>query len=310
MTISFKVSKQTAEKMKDFFKDSMRPKTPPYAVFQADSEDTVVTLYESGKVVFQGISADIDANLWKEMEKKLNPNSDLEEKNSDLKEKEEKDTKYFYKSAIGSDEVGTGDFFGPIVVTAAYVNKKDISYLKDIGVGDSKKISDLKIMEIVPKLKDKVIYESIILNNKDYNNHYGNDNYNMNKIKAIMHNKVLTKMKQKNLNYEIIIIDQFAKKDTYFNYLKESSNVVNDVTFLTKAEEKNLSVACAAIISRYIFLKEFKKISDEIGMTIPKGAGNLVDEIGKKIVEKYGIEKLNEIAKINFKNYEKIKTLN
>ena len=307
MTISFKVSKQTAEKMKDFFKDSTREKTPPYAVFQADSEDTVVTLYESGKVVFQGISADIDANMWKEIEKKSNPDADLKEKNSEEKKEEEKDTKYFYKSAIGSDEVGTGDFFGPIVVTAAFVDKKDIAFLKEIGVSDSKRMTDMKILEIVPKFLDKVVYESIVLNNKDYNNYYANDNYNMNKIKAIMHNKVLNKMKAKNLNYEVIIIDQFAKKETYLKYLSESSNILSDIVFLTKAEDKNLSVACAALISRYIFLKEFKKISDDVGFNVPKGAGALVDEVAKKVVEKHGIEKLNEIAKINFKNYLKIK---
>ena len=309
MTISFKVSEKTMNQMKDFFKDNIRPKTPPYAVFQADSEDTVVTLYESGKVVFQGISADVDANMWRAIEKKNNPSADLKEKNDKDKKEDIKDNKYFFKSAIGSDEVGTGDFFGPVVVTAAYVNKKDISFLKELGVNDSKKMSDIKIMEIVPQFKDKVIYESIILNNKDYNNYYANEKYNMNKIKAIMHNKVLLKMKSKNLDYEVIIIDQFAKKETYLNYLKESTDVLDEALFLTKAEDKNLSVACAALISRYIFLKEFKKISDKVGMNVPKGAGILVDETAEKIKEKHGIEIFEEIAKINFKNYDKIKTL-
>ena len=73
MTITLKVSENTKEKMKEFYQDTMRPKTPPYAVFQADSEDTVVTLYESGKAVFQGISADIDAAMWRQIEKNLNP---------------------------------------------------------------------------------------------------------------------------------------------------------------------------------------------------------------------------------------------
>ena len=73
MTISFKVSDNTKEKMIEYFEDKKRIKTPPYAVFQADEADTVVTLYESGKVVFQGVSADIDANIWKTWERKLNP---------------------------------------------------------------------------------------------------------------------------------------------------------------------------------------------------------------------------------------------
>ena len=73
-TITLKVSENTMNKMAEYFEDKKRLKTPPYAVFQADEAGTVVTLYNSGKAVFQGISADIDANMWKEMEKRLNPN--------------------------------------------------------------------------------------------------------------------------------------------------------------------------------------------------------------------------------------------
>ncbi|MBR4830706.1 MAG: DUF3378 domain-containing protein, partial [Bacilli bacterium] len=86
MTISFKVSDKLKEEMIKYFEDKKRDKTPQYAIFQADEEDTVVTLYESGKVVFQGISADIDANYWKETEKILT-GSYPEEK--EKKEKEE-----------------------------------------------------------------------------------------------------------------------------------------------------------------------------------------------------------------------------
>ena len=76
---------------------------------------------------------------------------------------------------------------------------------------------------------------------------------------------------------------------------------------MTKAEDKCLSVACASLISRYIFIKEFSKISKDLGILLPKGASNCVDDVGVKIVEKYGFEKLEEIAKLSFKNTEKIK---
>ena len=72
MTIVFKVSDNVKEKMIEYYMDKRKPKTPPYAIFQAVEADTVITLYESGKAMFQGISADVDANLWKDMEKHLN----------------------------------------------------------------------------------------------------------------------------------------------------------------------------------------------------------------------------------------------
>ena len=71
MTIVFKVSDKLKEKMIQYYENLRREKTPPYAVFQAMDADTIVTLYESGKVMFQGISADIDAKMWAEMEEKL-----------------------------------------------------------------------------------------------------------------------------------------------------------------------------------------------------------------------------------------------
>lgn len=305
MTISFKVGNETKEKLNEFYLDSKRENTPPYAEFQAIDGDSVVTLYESGKIVFQGKDADLASQFWIETEKMNNTKLDV--KNSDKKEKKQDeyiDPKIYNSTSIGSDEVGTGDYFGPIVVTATYVKKENINFLEELGIKDSKKMTDEKILEVVPKIIKKIPYESLILSNKEYNTEQQNG-YNMNKIKAILHNKVLFKMKNK-YTCDYIIVDQFAEKYVYYNYLKEADNVVRNITFLTKGESKNLSVACASVISRYIFLKEFEKISKDINMIIPKGASDLVDETGVKIVNEYGIKKLNEIAKVNFKNTEKI----
>lgn len=308
MTISFRVSDNTKAKMIEYFQDKKRSKTPPYAIFQANEADTVITLYESGKVVFQGTTADIDANMWKQTERHLNPGKVLEEK-SEKKEKKEKaeikELKVYYATTIGSDEVGTGDYFGPIVVTAAYVKKEDIPFLEGLGVKDSKKLDDLKIMEIVPKIIERIPYQSFILNNEEYNQKYGQD-INMNKMKAILHNKALSMMIQKYSDVEYIVVDQFAKPDLYYRYL-EGTSIVRGITFLTKGEDKCLSVACASLISRFIFLKEFDKLGEKVDQFLPKGASNEVDEAAVKIVKKYGFDFLNKIAKLNFKNTEKVK---
>ena len=113
-------------------------------------------------------------------------------------------------------------------------------------------------------------------------------------------------MKEKNYNYDYIVVDQFEPPKSYFNHIKETPKKVNDILFLTKAEDQCLSVACASLISRYIFLKEMNKLSKELNITLPKGANPLVDETGKKIVSLYGKEKLESIAKLNFKNTDKI----
>ena len=297
MNIVIKVNEETKQKMIEYYKDKMRDKKIPYAIFQAQEEDTVITLYESGKAMFQGTSADVDAAMWGTV---------LDNTKEKQEEQKKKDQKYHNCSSVGSDEVGTGDYFGPIVVTAAYVKKEDVEKIEKLGVGDSKKITDEKIKKITPELIKIVKYRSMILTNKEYNEKYTKD-INMNKIKAILHNKVLYQlMTEEKPNIDYIIVDEFARENRYYEYLNGIPTIQRNITFMTKAEDKNLAVASASIISRYIFLKEFDKLSDSLHIPLPKGAGRDVDTIGEEIVEKYGEEKLQEIAKVNFKNTDRI----
>ena len=295
--VVLRVNDEIKAKMIKYYEDKKRDKVIPYVVFQAQDNDTVITMYESGKVMFQGTSADIDADMWKDIAGGL-----------EIKKKKGKDDdkKYYYSSSIGSDEVGTGDYFGPIVVTSAYVSKDDIPFVESLGIKDSKKLDDRKILAIAPELIKKIKYKSQIMYNKEYNEKYS-DSYNINKIKAIMHNKVLWKMvHEENLAYDYIIVDEFARENRYYEYLNGNPEIQRGITFMTKAEDKNLAVASASVISRYIFLKEYDKISDSVHIPLPRGAGPMVDDIGKEVVEKYGKEKLKEIAKYNFKNTERI----
>lgn len=297
MNVVIKVNDEIKQKMIEYYKDKKRDKVIPYVVFQAEEEDTVITMYESGKVMFQGKSADVDAAMW---------GVALENTKEKQEEAKKADEKYYNTNAVGSDEVGTGDYFGPIVVTATYVKKEDIPYLESLGVGDSKKIDDSKILKIAPEIAKRVKYRSIILSNKEYNEKYAKD-INMNKIKAIMHNKVLYQlMVEEKPEVDYIIVDEFAREARYYEYLRDVRDVQRGITFITKAEDKNLAVASGSIISRYIFLKEFDKLCDSIHIPLPKGAGKDVDIIGEEVVEKYGKDKLKEIAKFNFKNTDRI----
>lgn len=307
ITKVLKVCDKTKEQMIEFFEYSKREKTPPYAVFQAVDGDTIVTLYESGKVVFQGIDADLASDYWIETERINSGNNALIEK----KEKEKKDDEKVLPiriNSIGSDEVGTGDYFGPIVVTAAYVSKENIDFLLDLRVKDSKKLTDEQIIKIVPEIIKKIPYHTLVFTNKQYNEYYSDD-MNMNKIKAVLHNKVLFELVKKDYNHDYVVVDQFEYPGSYYKHIKESKNQVKNIFFITKAEDKCLSVACASMISRYIFLQEMDKLGKEVNMFLPKGASSLVDETAKKIVDKYGFEKLSTLAKLNFKNTEKIKNM-
>ena len=295
--VVLRVNDKTREKMIKYYEDKKRDKVIPYVVFQAQDGDTVITMYESGKVMFQGLSADIDANMWADI--------DGVQKQDKVKIKKE-EKKYYDCSSIGSDEVGTGDYFGPIVVTSCFVSKEDIPFVESLGIKDSKKLDDDKILKIAPEVIKKIKYKSLIMNNSEYNSKYSSS-YNINKIKAIMHNKVLWRMvHEEDLKYDYIIVDEFAREARYYEYLGGNPEIQRGITFMTKAEDKNLAVACASVISRYIFIKEFDKICDTLHIPLVKGAGAEVDSIGKEVVGKYGKDKLKEVAKYNFKNTERI----
>lgn len=297
MNVVIRVNDEIKNKMIEYYKDKMRDKKIPYVVFQAQEEDTVITMYESGKVMFQGVSADVDASMWGVM---------LENTKEKKEKKRKENQKYYNCNQVGSDEVGTGDYFGPIVVTACFVRKEDLPKLEELGVGDSKKIDDTKILKIAPQLSKIVKYRSVILTNVEYNEKYGR-NTNMNKIKAIMHNRCLYQLiHEEDISYDYVMVDEFAREARYYEYLDDQPAIQKGITFMTKAEDISPAVASASIISRYLFLKEFDKLSDSIHIPLPKGAGKDVDTIGEEVVEKYGEDKLKEIAKLNFKNTDRI----
>lgn len=310
MIIVYKVSPNIKEKVIEYYKDLKRTNKPPYSIFQAEEADTIITLYESGKLMFQGKNADIDANMWFDLEYHHNKRDVRHELKiqEDKKQKEKEDItndKFKNMSTVGSDEVGTGDYFGPIVVTAAFVDIKKKMWLNELGVKDSKGLTDDKIFQIAPHLIKEIPHSSYILNPENYNN---NKIFNMNKVKAILHNKVLVSLLKNDYDYKMIIMDQFVYREKYYEHIKDMSEKVDKIFFTTKAENKCLSVAVASIISRYIFLNEMNKLSKKYNCEILKGAGENVDELGVKLVKEHGIEILEKLAKINFKNTEKIKT--
>lgn len=308
MTIVFKISDNLKDDVINFYKDRFCSKTPPYAVFQVKDFDCVITLYESGKIMFQGLGADIEASYWIEQERIKNkrlidPNSqDKKEK----KNKKEEIKQFINLSSVGSDEVGTGDYFGPLVVTASFVPKEQFAFLEELGVKDSKKLTDEKIIKIAPSIIKNITYTTLVLDNKTYNDYHSTD-INMNKIKAILHNKcLLSVIKKDNVKYDKIVVDQFEPPKSYYAHLNNVKEKVTNITFLTKAEDQCFSVAASSIISRYIFLREIKKLEKKYEITIPLGAGDTVNKVAQTIVDKYGKKELENLVKLNFKNTERV----
>ena len=215
----------------------------------------------------------------------------------------------FFEDQIGSDEVGVGDFLGPMIVVAAFVSKFDIKKLREYGIHDSKKMTDKQILEIGPTLVKEFHFSKLTLPNEKYNEMLDKGE-NLNSMKAKMHNRALLNMHKQYLDVLNILVDQFVQENTYYKYLNDASEEqVKDIIFKTKGESYFPCVALASVIARYSYLKEMEKLSEQYGMTFPFGAGKRVTEFAKKFFDKFGEKELYKVAKKNFANYREVISL-
>lgn len=287
------------QKVKAHYAKYKVERSAPGVVFAAKLADTAVTVYKSGKVMFQGNGAAREASLWsgvsnKQVEKVFSGNT----KGDTLPEQFET------ASVVGSDETGTGDYFGPITVAACYVREDQVELVKELGVKDSKMLTDDIMRKMAPDLMATLTHSVLVLKNEKYND-IQSRGWSQGKIKALMHNQalkhVLKKMSPEKPAY--ILIDQFAERGIYYNHIKAEKEIIREnVLFSTKAEQLHVSVAAASIIARYAFLKEMDRLTEIAGMTIPKGASSKVDEIAAKIYLKHGADFLKTITKWHFAN--------
>ncbi len=299
-TYSLLLSKEKREKLFEFYRDFASEVPNPYMDLFAKNDVVAVSLYKmrkdgTSKVTFQGPEAYKEAKIWDPSLERIampipsKPSVQLHIKN-------------FYPQ-IGSDEVGTGDFFGPIEVVATYVKREDLPRIEALGVTDSKKMSDLDIRKIGPLLIKEFPYSHLSLDNLKYNQVIAKDN--MNKIKAKMHNACLLKLSKKYKN-AFLYQDEFANASLYYSYLKDEKEVQRGISFHTKGESLFPSVALASVIARYSFLKKMEKMSKEYKMDFPFGAGSKVDAFSKKFVQVFGLDELKKVAKTNFANYKRL----
>lgn len=277
----------------------------PGVIFAAKLPDTAITMYKSGKLMFQGGGAEREAARWGTVEKTATPLSTIGAKGDVLP------NNFATMSVLGSDETGTGDYFGPITVAAVYVPTSKIELMNELGVKDSKLLTDDYMRKIAPDLRAACVHSVLVLRNEKYNN-LQEKGYSQGKMKAMMHNKALqnTLSKMAPEKPEFILIDQFAERGVYYNYLKNERELVQEnVYFSTKAEQLHVAVATASILARAAFLKEMDRLSDITGLTLMKGASNKVDVQAARIWRNQGEEFLRSITKWHFANTDKARKM-
>ena len=293
MTWSTKISFCEQKKIINFFEnDAKQNKKNKYLKFFCKQEDLTISLFTNNTLLLQGKQKAIEK--FKSYFFNLNSNEQTKKSITKFIDHNE--------PYIGCDEVGIGDYYGPIVTCACYLEQKDFKILKDLVITDSKLISDNRILKLFKILSTKVKYQIKICDNKTYNHLHSK--YKNNKIiLTFLHNETLISLKKKINNPLIkVIMDEFTPPQTYAKYLEIiKPKIYAKVDFFqTKAEKKFLAVACASIFARALFLLEIKKMEKKIKTKIPLGASKKEEIINLgKYLFKYG--KLDEFAKLDSK---------
>lgn len=268
---------------------------PPYTLFSGKKSGISVTLFESQKCVIQGKQSKEFIEFFFEPEilesfpvthaKALIPAAPSN-----------------FMPHIGVDESGKGDFFGPLVIAGVYADHAGLQKLQEIGVKDSKTLTDKSMQLMAQKIKKCCAFQIVIINPLKYNEIY--DGFkNLNALLAWGHATVLESLVIQT-GCRTATIDQFANEKVVIQALKRKK-VDIELTQRHKGEEDPI-VAAASILARDGFVQRLAALSEEAGIILPKGASAAVIKAGKRLVLEKGHSALPYFAKMHFKTLDSV----
>lgn len=268
----------------------------PHALWQARGAGCTATFYRSGKLVIQGRDA-LEAVVLLDLEipEPADPGADVA-KALALHPDPPPD------AWIGTDETGKGDYFGPLIVAAACIERDQIPFLAELGVTDSKRLGDKKILDIATELKKFVPHKLVVLGPETYNRLYG-DIGNLNRLLAWAHARAITDLYD-TCPVSYVLTDKFADERLLARRvagLKDRLRLDQRVR-----AESDPAVAVASILARAELVWQIRRLSKQAGFTLPKGAGAPVLAAGKRLLAEAGREALPKFAKVHFSTTKQI----
>ncbi|MBN9502730.1 MAG: ribonuclease HIII [Armatimonadetes bacterium 55-13] len=203
---------------------------------------------------------------------------------------------------IGVDESGKGDFFGPLVIAACYVGPEHLAELE--GVKDSKKLTDPMALKLSDQIKRVCPHAVVAIGPAKYNELYAKFK-NLNTLLAWGHARAIENVLEQQPATKVIS-DEFAKGGhAVKRSLFEKGRSLEFISAVRA--EQDIAVAAASVLARAEFLRRLKRLGEEFGMTLPKGASTPVLDAGASFVRKFGADKLVNVSKTHFKTFENVK---
>lgn len=203
---------------------------------------------------------------------------------------------------IGTDEAGKGDFFGPLVIAAVCADEISASRLQEWGVTDSKKVSDGRAQALARQITTARIPNAVVaIGPVKYNELYAKMR-NLNRLLAWGHARAIENLLE-TVPAQRVVTDQFGDASLVENALMAKGRAITLEQM--HRGESDIAVAAASILARAEFLRRLDLLSKTVGVTLHKGAGAPVDQIGAQILKRGGMDLLKTVAKHHFKNTDK-----
>jgi ribonuclease HIII len=288
-----KVSDATGRRVRDALeRDGYKFRDLEYARWSASGPGITVTLYDNGKLLWQGKHADDFAITYlDEVDGVFSQSASAPEDRVD-------------EPIIGTDESGKGDYFGPLVIAAMLVKPEDVPVLATLGARDSKLVGDREAIDMARQLLDAypTRIHVVSIGPERYNELHEQFGRNLNRLLAWGHATAVAEVLAKEPCGRVLS-DKFGNERLIADALKKKDIVVK-LDQRVRAES-HPAVAAASILARARFLVELRRLGEQIGEKLHKGAGAPVDVIARSLWKKGGLPLLGRVAKLHFKTTEK-----
>ena len=204
---------------------------------------------------------------------------------------------------IGSDECGKGDYFGSLVVAAFAMDADLEPDIRSLGVLDSKKLTDTRIKTIAHALYERYPERiaCIVIKPLRYNEimtDMQGRGKNLNDLLAWQHGTAILELLGRIPLVQGVLADQFSPRKPVRQYLL-GKEVAVPVEERVKGES-DPAVAAASVIARYQFLQSRQAMDRHYRMKFPLGSGKNVLHPAKAFADKFGWDRLAEVAKLHF----------
>ena len=293
------ITAEQAEKLRFLLEqDGWELDDAPYALYRARKNKTTCVAYESGKLVIQGkgteelVQFTLEPQVLEEARLGYEAFYAMEEQPE------------MFQPHAGIDESGKGDFFGPLVIAACYVNEESARALFEAGVQDSKNIkSDKKILGFDEQIRAAVggKFAVVRIGNAAYNRMYSKM-HNVNRILAWGHARALENLLDKQPDCPRALSDQFGRKSSVLKALMDRGKRIK--LEQRPRAEADIAVAAASILARAEFVRQLQAMAERLeieDLVIPRGASKKVVEIAVDLVRQKGPSVLPELVKLHFK---------